>query len=119
MKTLMKLLLLTSLATLLSLTSCNKDDPAEVNADNSAPNSSDSSIDVLSKNKDFEIVDFDGFVNISAPISEGVEDASNEGVVITESGIEMPVFGVSESAVIKEPIQKGEQGRAHQSTTAP
>lgn len=93
MKTLMTHLMLISSAVIFSLlqTSCNKDDLVDAKTDAPGPNSPGIGMDKASNHHDFEIVEFDGFVNISAPISESY-GVSLEGIVITESGIEIPMF---------------------------
>jgi len=97
------------------LTSCSKDDPGATNHEALLPDSQEG-VDSTSKPHDFELVEFDGFVNISSPIFDGL---SHEGIVVTESGIEMPVFRTSELAVPKKAIQEGEQTGAWQPATRP
>lgn len=120
MKTLMTHLMLISSAVIFSLlqTSCNKDDLVDAKTDAPGPNSPDIGMDTASNHHDFEIVEFDGFVNISAPISESY-GVSLEGIVITESGIEIPVFKTSESALSDKLIQEGEQDGGGQPATRP
>ena len=115
MKTLLTRLVLpmSALTFSLLLTSCSKDDAGGANYDALLPDSPEG-VDSASKAHDFELVEFDGFVNISSPIVEGL---SHEGIVVTESGIEVPVFRTSELAVSKKPIQEGEQTGAGQPAT--
>ena len=116
MKTLLTQIMLipSGLILALSLTSCNKDNRTGVDSDTSVSNSSDPRKVSVSKHQEFKIVEFDGFVDISAPI---VQEVANEGMVVTESGIEMPVFRTSESADSKKLNRKGEQDVAPQSAT--
>jgi len=90
----------------LLLTSCDKEDQVDAKTDAPVPHSPDIGMDSTSSHHDFEIAEFDGFVNISAPISESY-GLSLEGIVITESGIEIPVFRTSEPALSEKRIQGG------------
>ena len=101
----------------LLLTSCGKDDPEGANNDALRPDSPEG-VDSASKPHEGERVEFDGFVNISSPISDGVShegmvttESGIEIVVINESGIERPAFPTSKAAVTKKPIQGGEPPR--------
>jgi len=105
----MKPLLLASVVAMLWMTSCNKENLTGRDANSRSPDSMRSNNVHVEDSKDSEIVEFDGFVNISAPIAQAIADGSYQGVPINHERIEMPIFKASELEVPAQTNPIGEQ----------
>jgi hypothetical protein len=109
-----KLLLLA----VLSIASCQRDESGNADVDQiESPASTDNNEETVAGSPKPETTNFDGFLDYGAPIElQSTENpgALPEGVIITESRIEMPVFTTK-----PDKIEDAEQSGTGQSATRP